>query len=144
MGSAPKFVTNFYYNCMGDNNIGVPVGSDLVLDVAWGAKTRGLVLDFMQGHTPMTVMIDGVPLANPEQYWGAPHLESGLWVVRWLYDTGWVSSVPIDAWHSIDILSLATHRITDGVSILDDGTHKPRRNRLRSPRDVPCTNALLM
>ena len=121
----PKFETNFYFNCMADHNIGVPVGSDLVLRFGWEAKTRGLVQDYLNGRTPIRVEIDGVPLDNPEQYWTEPFYvaAAGDWRATWRYDTGLVSS--FDEVHSIDIETLATHRITDGETTADDGTSRP-------------------
>jgi hypothetical protein len=122
---APKFETNLYFNCQGDNNIGVPVGSDLVLRYTWAARTRGLVQDFLDAQTPLSAVVDGAAVANPERYWTGPYYNAtaGYWAATWRYDTGIISS--FDHPYTIDIESFATHRLLDGFVFADDQTHRP-------------------
>jgi hypothetical protein len=113
--TASTFPTNFYFNCRPDHNIGVPAGKRLVAQIGWGATTRGLIDDFLNG-IEMRAAVDGVPIADPMRYWSEPFLslEGTLWVTRWVYDTGIVST--FDRSYSIDIAVDANHTINDGVA----------------------------
>jgi hypothetical protein len=82
------------------------------------------VLDFLNGHE-MTAVIDGVPLADPAQYWGDPEYvpAQDSWVVRWAYNTG--IAVTFDHPFLIEIAGIATHRIHDGIVLAGDHDSHP-------------------
>lgn len=120
--TAATFATNFHFNCRPDHNIGVPAGKRLVLTGGWGATTKGLVEQFL-GSIEMRAEIAGVALEDPMRYWLDPYLQfdGTLWIARWAYDTGIVSTFGRS--YSIDIAVDVTHAVNDGFTIL-----KPAQN----------------
>ena len=114
----PTFTTNPYFNCRGDHEIGVPDGSRLILRIGYTAKSPGLVQDFLQSLEDFDVTINGVPIADPMQYWGAPERLSDSWVTRWVYDTGIVVTFANPFW--LEITSTAAHRLLDGLVVEQD------------------------
>lgn len=118
------FATNFHFNCRPDHNIGVPNGSVLVLRMGWAAKNRGLLESFLNGHE-MTAVIDGVPLADPAQYWSEPTYDpvQDWWITRWTYNTG--IAVTFDNPFTIEIAGIATHPVLDGIVAAGDHDNRP-------------------
>jgi hypothetical protein len=74
----------------------VPAGSTVTLRLGNGFRSRGLALAFLRDVT-VTASVDSTPVANPNQYWSAPSLISGLWVVFWTYPTGITLTNPGDS-----------------------------------------------
>jgi len=118
VGGEPTFTTNPYFNCRGDHGIGVPDGYRLVLRVGYAAKNPGLIQDFLHSFADFEVTIDGVPIADPMQYWGAPEPFGDYWITRWIYDTGIVVTFANPFW--LEITSTAAHRLHDGVTREED------------------------
>jgi hypothetical protein len=118
----PTFTTNAYFNCRGDHGIGVPNGDRLILRVAYGAKNPGLLRDFLNDFQDFQVTIDGIPIADPMQYWGEPKPVGDLWVTAWTYDTGRVVTFGNPFW--LEMTSAVARRLHDGVTREED-TSKP-------------------
>src|SRR5215211_8879932 len=67
----------------------VPAGSRVVLMLGWGAMTRGLMKNFLQGQTT-TISIDGAAPVDLSDSYSAiePRPDEGDFVSRIHYDTG--------------------------------------------------------
>jgi hypothetical protein len=118
----PTFTTNPYFNCRGDHIIGVPDGNRLVLRIGYTAKNAGLAQDFLQTFDDFAVTIDGVAIADPMQYWGAPERSGDIWITRWVYDTGITVTFANPFW--LEITSSAAHRLLDGLT-REEETNQP-------------------
>ena len=118
VGGDPTFRTNPYFNCRGDHGIGVPNGHRLVLRMGWAAKNRGLVQDFLNAIDDLRVVIAGVEIDDPSQYWSEPAPLGDAWATFWTYDTGTVVTFGEPFW--IEITSTASHRLHDGAIREDD------------------------
>ena len=121
---APQYVTNLYYNCVDDHNIGVPAGSELVLRLPWGAKTRGLAESFVQGIS-MSVSVAGSQVPDPLRYWSEPEYRAdlGYWVTTWLYPTGVVST--FENPYSIDVEVYGERAVLDGLTFASSEDSRP-------------------
>jgi hypothetical protein len=113
------FTTNPYFNCRGDDGIGVPNGSRLILRIGYGAKNPGLIQDFVNGFADFQVTINGAPIADPMQYWGPPEPFGEIWITFWRYDAG-VVTFANPFW--LQITSSAAHRLLDGVTREEDNS----------------------
>lgn len=126
LGTPPRdpggmpFVTNVYFNCVGDHSIGVPYGSRLVLRMGWGTKTESQIKGFLNSKDTRAA-VDGVPVGNADRYWGKPVLGSGEapWTAWWEYDTGRVVTAYTQPF-TIEVRVVATKSGSDGF-----GTWKP-------------------
>ena len=119
-GGTP-FVTNVYFNCVDDHNIGVPYGSRLVLWIGFATKTEKQIKAFLTRVVTRAV-VDGVPVGNADQYWGKPFLSSssGLWTSRWEYDTGRVVTAYTQPF-TVGFQEVATKSGTDGFGTWNAG-----------------------
>jgi hypothetical protein len=117
-GGTP-FVTNVYFNCVDDHNIGVPYGSRLVLRIGFATKTEKQIKAFLAGVVT-TAVVDGISVQNPDQYWGKPFLSSGTWTSRWEYDTGRVVTAYTQPF-TIAFREVATKAGTDGFGTWNAG-----------------------
>lgn len=122
VAGAETFRTNPYFNCRGDHGIGVPNGHRLVLRMGWGAKNRGLVQDFLNAIDDLRVVVAGVEIDDPSQYWSEPAPRGDIWVTFWTYDTGKVVTFGNPFW--IEITSTASHRLHDGI-VREEGSSRP-------------------
>ena len=119
---APPVFPTSVFNCFGDNNIGVPSGSDLVVRIGWIANTKGLVRDYLNALS-MDVKVGGVPVANPMQYWSAPFYVDGFgWLSRWSYDVGVITPANPT---TFDFSMTLGHKVIDGQVLAGDDSHKP-------------------
>jgi hypothetical protein len=119
-GGTP-FVTNVYFNCVDDHNIGVPYGSRPVLRLGFATKTEKQVKAFLGGVATRAV-VDGVPVGNADQYWGKPFLSSstGLWTTTWEYDTARVVTAYTQPF-TVEFQEVATKAGTDGFTSWNAG-----------------------
>jgi len=117
-GGTP-FVTNVYFNCVDDHNIGVPFGSRLVLRIAFQTKTEKQIKSFLSGIATRAV-VDGLPVGNANQYWGKPFLLGDLWTARWEYDTGRVVTAYTQPF-TVEFSETATKAGTDGFGTWNAG-----------------------
>ncbi len=127
LGTPPKstggtpFVTNVYFNCADDHNIGVPYGSRLVLRTGWATKTEKQLKAFLSGNVTR-VVVDGLPVGNADQLWAKPVLGSGdaPWSSRWEYDTGRVITAFTQPF-TVELQIVATKAGTDGFGTYNSG-----------------------
>ena len=119
-GGTP-FVTNVYFNCVDDHNIGVPYGSRLVLRIGFATKTERQIKAFLAGVVT-TAVVDGMPVQNADRYWEKPFLSSGsgLWTSRWEYDSGRVVTAFTQPF-VIAFREVATKAGTDGYGTWNAG-----------------------
>ena len=110
-----------YFNCIDDDNIGVPFGRKLVLWIGFGAVTERQIKEFLTGvDTRLT--IDGVSVNAAGRYWGKPFLNAttGLWTSVWTYDTGRVVE-PGTPRFAVEFEEVATKTVTDGFDTWSPG-----------------------
>ena len=118
-GGTP-FVTNVYFNCVDDHNIGVPYGSRLVLRIGFETKTERQIKAFLTGSVTRAV-VDGAPVGNADQYWGKPFASSSRsWISRWEYDTGRVVTAYTQPF-TVTFQVVATKAGTDGFATWNAG-----------------------
>jgi hypothetical protein len=98
LGSTPTTVVKIGGCAVGYPNVQrtAPAGSEIVLWIGWGQRTRGGVTDFSHDVTT-DVLVNGVPVANADGYWSKPEplslLAPDVWWVTWTYPTGIVLAV---------------------------------------------------
>ncbi len=99
----------------------VPAGTDVVIFVGWVAARYGLDLAFLHDVTETAgdgtglPLVDGVPIADPHQYWNAPIPTTGPtgWATWWVYDTG--ITLASGQTMTVDLNLVLAHPITDGL-----------------------------
>ncbi len=107
----------------GDHTRTAPAGTEIVLRIPWGAKSPGLVIDFLQDVTT-TVLIDGVPVANADSFWSTrpQRFDFGFgsaWWTFWTYPTG-VVLAPGETL-SVSPELFFSHLLFDGVGFFGPG-----------------------
>jgi hypothetical protein len=82
-------VSMFYCVGLGDGITGaqnVPAGTKLGILEHWGAKTPAQIRQFRR-YATITASVDGVPVSNPNSYWGAAYYSANneQWQTTWTY-----------------------------------------------------------
>ena len=100
----------------------VPAGSEIVITQRWGAKTAGLVQDFLIAQTTTIVVNDGPPTDVSDGYDPIAGAPDGSYFTRVFQPTG----ITLNAGESMTfVLTLElAHQIHDGFTFEDEDNNK--------------------
>lgn len=119
--SSPTMVRFFGCVYLHGGAVSVPAGTTVVLQAGWGAKTRGLIEDFLHAVTT-TAVLNGSPVINADSLWTAPDPTTNApdWTTWQFYPGGTLA-----AGQSVRLTLdwTVSHRYWDGVSLNPDGSH---------------------
>jgi hypothetical protein len=100
----------------------VPAGTDVAIFAGWGTARYGLEFTWLHDVTETAgdgtglPLVDGVPIADPHQYWNAPipTTDPTGWVTWWIYDTG--ITLASGQTMTVDFNEVLAHPLTDGFN----------------------------